>query len=250
MRCLTLLLCVAFACFTGCGTTNREHVASDVTSDRAAYGRPTVGMPIILPQSHHALVPFTLERALRPFEFNSDYGVSSSYVPESLAGPRLFYFRPQTVLWHNLIFQDQRSGETRLLLDRKAIITQFTPVMEPLKQGEEPKAAHLLLYGIADNDTDGDGIIHRDDAVVAYVSGIDGGDFRRATPEGTQLWNVAYDFEDRVIYFIAVSDSNSDRRFTMEDRAQLYRLGFDEPGPAVQVVDDAVLDRAEAVLKR
>lgn len=238
---------IAVALLTGCGTSQNIYVATDVPAKGGATGRPTFGMPVLLPQSEWAIVPFALERQLQPMEFESDYGPSSSYAGERYER-KLFHFRPQSVVWHNAIFEHQKTGETRLLLDRKGVITQFTPIAEPRKPDEEAKRPEFLVFGIAENDDDGDTIINADDAVRAYVCNIDGTGLRSATPAGTQLAQVAYDAEDRVLYLMALNDSNADKRFTTDDSATLYRFTL-EAGQSVPVVNDALRQRAESLLK-
>lgn len=234
------------ALMTGCaGAGARTYVASAIPADKPAVGRPTLGMPVMITASDWAIVPFTLERPLQPFESKTSYGASASFAESKL---RFYHFQPHGVVWHNAIFENQSTGQAHLLLDRKALITQFTEITEPVAENEKPGPPVLLIFAIAEADTNADGHITADDAVRAYACNVDGSDLRPISPPNTQLWSLSYDFDQQVLYLMAMPDTNNDKRFTSDDTAQLIRF-TPTSRSGVPVVSDDLRRKAEALLR-
>ena len=118
------------------------------------------------------------------FELFSGSGGFSSFASQgggSVSLSKSFgdYLSAETIHWNNLVFCAKAGGQCHLLLDHKAVICKAYFPGPPKDKSEVPR---YLLLGIAEEDTNGDGYINDQDAVVLFVADLAGRNLIRLTP--------------------------------------------------------------------
>lgn len=257
----------AAALFTGCqaNLAQRQHIPSEVEVDKPIKGRPTLGMPIQLPESNSFVVPFTIDRPKRWLEDADQFQTSKQSAAPSASTRHYEYEQTYTrpgltrhVRWHNAIVGSE-AGEGRLVLDRKGIISKLDIVgpwveiedpdrgeNEPIEWRFVPKAT-LMLATV--EDSDGDGQLTNRDANVLIAGDPDAAGLHPITPAGTQVNSMLYNASLNRVLIMVTQDTNADGLFTAADSAAPYVYVPGERGMAKQMVDPRLTDQAERLLK-
>lgn len=171
--------------------------------------------------------------------------VSSAYAPPST------FPAYNWMTWNNVVLFNADTGESRLLLGRRAVITRFIypqPAPKVWQDGEWVAAGasrspyvpdagpewprDLILLGVATRDTNRDGIIDADDAAAAYVASLTGGpeSLTRVTPEGVAWLDMLHPADEPNIYLIAADDADRDGYFGGEaDERYFYAVTQNAP---------------------
>lgn len=120
----------------------------------------------------------------------------------------------------NLVFYDRIKNTSELLLDRKAVISQFEMLGTENQQDKArseaiavPNKPQVLIYKIIEKDTNGDGALNDEDASLGYLSNLNGKELRSITPENTQLSRWSFYAKPQSIFLEIQQDSNSDNKF-------------------------------------
>lgn len=197
--------------------------------------RTQFGAPILLEGSNTVLVPFGGDGlfipgklALGPAFFLSDSlsGGVGSPVPVTSALALGSCFDSGEMHWNNAIVYDAQGRQSRLLLNRRATILHFyAPRSEPAHD------AAYLLFAIADNDTNQDGVIDDHDAVVLYVSDAAGRSLAAVTPPDAHFNSVTFTSRADSLYAQISTDPESTHKFTGANPVQMLRI--DPLHPAV-----------------
>lgn len=141
-----------------------------------------------------------------------------------------------SLLATNLIFYNPKNNKTHLLLEQKAVISQFNYLQNPDLNREvtnkitrriataknQSPPAQKIIYKIIDNDTDADGKLTRADAEIGYLSNLSGKELVQITPAQTKLLNWQLAPQTNMILISLQLDSNEDKKFTREDRIAGY----------------------------
>jgi hypothetical protein len=131
----------------------------------------------------------------------------------------------------NLIFYDKIKNTSELLLDRKAIISQFEILgtqnqrdsQVPSEAITVPDNPQFSIYKIIEKDTNGDGELNNNDASIGYLSSLKGKELRAITPENSQLINWSFYSQNKLIFLEIQKDANSDNKFADDrDSKMLY----------------------------
>ncbi len=113
----------------------------------------------------------------------------------------------------NIKFQHKDSSSLRLLTTKKI---QIQTVTYPIALAERTKL-HVLVYTLADRDTNRDGVIDANDIKSLYISTIDGSNFTKLSASFHELidWNIV-DLKNR-LYFRTTEDINKNGAFDKND---------------------------------
>lgn len=257
---------LALPLFTGCQANyqaQRQHIPSEVTTDKPTVGRPTLGMPMFLPESDVSVVPFTVDRARRwledadRFEAEAMSKVSrSSYVAYTNQGGLGQIGISQSVRWHNAVIQP-KLGEGQLVLNEKGMISRFEIVGHWVENEREDKneektyrfVPKALLFLATTQDTDGDKQLTRSDANVLLAADENGGGLHRITPADMHVQATRYNAEHNIILIMLASDTNGDGLFTEADSAAPYTYTPGSEDAAKPLVDPRKTEQAERLLK-
>lgn len=230
---------------------------------------PVFGEAIVLQDSDFILIPFwtqTNERqqkqmdlsppapSERPLEFALPGSIGADTILKGSFGQ---FGMAQSVHWNNVATFQRSTGASRLVLNRAAVITSAylpTNVVAPPvdaahpPEAKKPASPKILLFAVAEHDTNGDGYINSEDAVVLFSCDFSGDNLVRLTPEGTQLTGIIPDGEEaicaRVLY-----DSNGDRHFTSDDQAMLYHIDLRHPAEGKPMISEEVRKGAEGIVE-
>jgi hypothetical protein len=114
----------------------------------------------------------------------------------------------------NLKFQHTDSTSIRSLTNNPVLIETITY----LNKVAEKTNQQLLVYTMADNDTNGDGKVNSNDIKSLYISKVSGLNFRKLTSEFQELidWNVIE--SNNKLYFRTIEDTNKNGQFDDQDK--------------------------------
>ncbi len=225
-----------------------------------AVGEPALGKPIEIRGAERIALPVTIkvDRRKKAAKRKGDgpvYAVrrapsSRGKSPASAASEAIRYgLGRRWGAWSNIFFVDPDTGRVRLLLDRPAVITRlrFPPAdTEPSSGRRWPS---VLLLGMHERDTNGDGWVDRRDATVAYVASLGGKNLRRITPRDTDLLDVFYDADRKRLYLRVRRDSNGDGRFAASDRVTVLATSGRDPSKAKPLVGEKALKRVRSIIR-
>lgn len=189
-------------------------------------GRPVFGHPIALRGTNSLMIPFAVEMpegkdtgfAIGSISGGSYFVSGSSAASGWDRGSSSEYFSGSDRLrWNNATFFEPASAKSRLLLDHPALICRFYA-----NSDKGPVRGDYLLFGIAENDSNHDGVIGPDDAVRLYRTDAGGNGLLAITPADTQLLDLT-SFDGQWIYLRVRRDSDGDGEFTDKDLIDLFR---------------------------
>jgi len=158
----------------------------------------------------------------------------------------------------NALAWDPASGEQHLLFPSRVLLERFEAPGEECDEAvelEPDRARELpvvpcdrLYWEVREEDTNGDGAIDSDDALVPYISTLDGSDLRRMTPPGTHLVSIAWD-PDLGYFLQAATDADGDGHFGPRDPVELLRFDPAEDQVPHRVLSEEALAATDALLK-
>jgi hypothetical protein len=218
--------------------------------------RPVFAEPILLDQSKYLLIPFWMQtppKVQSGIDLFSGSGGSGGYSYSGSSGDSISmskafgdYMSAGSIHWNNLVFCDKTNGQCHLLLDHKAVICDaYLPNPPDDKKSERPRP---LLFGIAEKDTNGDGYINSEDAVVLYAADPDGRNLVRLTPEGTQLSGIVIDGDD-TLYVRVLRDFTGDHKPTEGRESLIFQVDLRHPAEGRSVLDEAVRRQAQSIIE-
>jgi hypothetical protein len=247
---LLALWWICVASHLGCADYEPQGLRVGPQHGRKVEAHPFYADPIVMPWSQYVMVPFWMhepqtQAKMEFFSGSSQWSGSSADQAVSL-GKAFGDYVMAAGHWNNLIFCERGSDRCKLLLDRPAVICRaYFPQM--ITKGQ----AEILLFGIADKDTNGDGYINARDAVVLYASQADGSHLTRLTPEGTQVTSIVDGGIPDVIYVRVLRDSNGDRQFVEgEDEAVILRVNLRSTGEGQEVIGEEAKRRVREIVEK
>lgn len=130
----------------------------------------------------------------------------------------------------NLKFQHKNSDSLKVLTDRNVMI-QTASYLKPLADVSKKQ---LIVYTLADSDTNRDGKLDGNDIKSLYISTLSGDNFTKLSPDLEELvdWKL---LEDRQrLYFRSVEDTNKNGEFDKDDH--MHYSHVDLSGETYQAV--------------
>jgi hypothetical protein len=246
-----MLLSVIVPVVVGTVWRRRGHglrVTPDAAARAAAPAEQIVyGQPITSAHSDYVMIPVGLQSASNNALSlkSSSYAGSGSYTYKAFS----IYHSLSWGRFYNLVFHHRKTGESHLLIKRKAAITAFYFPYEPDEEAKKHRVPKFLLFGIAEQDTDRNGLIDREDAVRGYLSDLAGTNLQPITPSGTQLVDWAFDFDDTFILLRVKSDSDRNGRFTDADAISVVRVDVNNPAPGADIVPQKLHVELDMILR-
>lgn len=267
---LLVLVCVV----PGCSMTpeglpaasparQRAAVAGNDTAEAARLakeiGSGVFGAPLVLHGTELVLVPYSVVRPEEKSKFFANLSDALSFSSGSWSGGSYsfsgtasgLYQQTSGTHWNNLLVYDKRTGDTRLLLDRRAVIVQAL-FANPADGGgdhksQQPPPPQHALLAIAETDSNGDRYINGEDATVLYHVALPTLSLTPISPAGGQFDDITPDFGGRVLYVRSRVDTNGDRKFTSIDDAVIARVDLTTPG-FTPIIPDELRKRAFSVI--
>jgi len=278
------IIALAVIGLIGCSVApeDREHIATEVRADGPSQGSPTLGMPYVVPGTKLRLVPMTLERPIAWLERSDRYSANqkgeyldsvgaadSVSLLELRASASASVTKRQAraydrytnfdyerlVRWHNAILRDMSveddTGGT-LVLDQAGWVTRvlMTGLLQTANNGTVLDGDYGELFFLATvEDTNADGVLTDEDANTLIAAGLGGNNPHRITPVGTRIKQAVFDDELKLLVILVLSDSDRNGRFTAADSAAPYIYKPRTAGMAKPLVDPALVEEAEKLLK-
>ena len=169
---------------------------------------------------------------------------------------------------YNMIFYNKTSGESNILLNKKALIYKFEyllgkkqpedpsnqneqtnqPTQNPSKKVSSKPQNQLLLFHIIDSDTNTDGKLDTADAVIGYLSNLAGKSLQAITPPNTQLVSWVFDEKNGGIFITIRKDSDGDRKFTEKDAIDFVRVNASKPSVGKEIIDGKTRQELQKIM--
>lgn len=247
-----VLLAVALSCSSTTTVTQAQKVAE---KPKAQVG---YGDLIFDSESEYIMIPVTLSGDEKQAGFPTVSPIYSDYEESRGSG----------IVGYNMIFYNKTSGESNILLNRKALIFKFEYLLgkqEPENPSEgnvqtnQPKQNRAkkvsskpqnqwLLFHIIDSDTNADGKLDRADGIIGYLSNLGGKSLQAITPPDTQLMSWVFDEKSGAIFITIRKDSDGDRKFTEKDGIDFVRVNVSKPNVGKEIIDGKTRQELQKIL--
>jgi hypothetical protein len=247
-----VLLAVALSCSSTTTLTQAQKVAEKP--------KPQIGYGDLIfdYESEYMMIPVTLSGDEKQAGFPAVSPIYDSY-EES---------RGSEIVGYNMIFYNKTSGQSNILLNRKALISKFEYLLgkqetenptEGNVQTNQPKQNRSkkvsskpqnqwLLFHIIDSDTNGDGKLNDADAIIGYLSNLGGKSLQAITPPDTQLISWVFDEKSGGIFLTIRKDSDGDRKFTAKDGIDFVRVNVSKPNVRKEIIDGKTRQQLQKIL--
>lgn len=147
----------------------------------------------------------------------------------------------------NMIFHSLKTGESHLLLNKKAVISQWEFL--ELKTEKDKPARKVLFLRLIENDTNGDGKFDWNDASVGYLADISGKNLRRITPLNAQLSSWKYDKNRGLIFLRVLKDSDNNKKFNSQDEVNFINVSPNNPAQGKEIINDKIQQEIKSLVK-
>jgi len=84
-----------------------------------------------------------------------------------------------------------------------------------------------LIYSVHDSDTNGDQKLNSQDLQSLYLSEINGGNFKKITPEFQEIIDYKIIKIQNRLYFRTIEDIDKDGKFDNDDKIHYFYIDFD-----------------------
>ena len=227
---------VAAALLIGCQSDREAGPPVEGMVRAEALKTPVYGEPITPAGSEVVWVPFSVDLDRSKVERLKSVPTRVPYLQRTFAASPAasMAFRDSSTFesatvtglvgdvdWNNVILFDRGTGTSRLLLVRRGVVTRFYyPRSTPWPAGgrvftngrpEVPPPPpqwpeKLVLLGIADKDTNGDGFIDAADASAAYSCDPSGQNLTRLTPADEQFQSAEVEPGGKWVYLATTAN--------------------------------------------
>lgn len=147
----------------------------------------------------------------------------------------------------NMIFHSLKTGQSHLLLNKKAVITQWQ-FLELKKEKDKP-VRKVLLLRLIEADTNGDQKFDWNDASVAYLADNLGKNMRQITPLNAQISGWKYDKNRNIIFLRVIKDSDNNKKFTSQDEVNFIKVNPNNPAPGKEIISDKIQQQLKSLIK-
>jgi hypothetical protein len=176
-------------------------------------------LPILMEGTHYLLHPIGEVRVYDGSSRGSYGSSSTSKMSYAISNYNRFEI---TGYLQNIHFQHVDSTTVKPLTDRAVVIQTATY----LNTTAEKTKKQILVYTIADLDTNKDMKLDANDIKSLYISEISGAGFQKLTPDFQELidWNLV-EAKSR-LYFRSIEDTNKNGGFDKEDTVFYYYVNL------------------------
>ncbi len=168
-------------------------------------------LPIQMPGTNYLIYPIA---SMNIYEKN----IKSSYASSSNGNEMSFKISNYgefeiTGYLQNLKFQEVSSDSLKALTDKPILIQTVTY----LKSVSDKTKQQILIYTLADSDTNRDGKLDNSDIKTLYISDLSGENFTKLSVDFQELidWNLI-ESKNR-LYFRTIEDTNKNGKFDKSD---------------------------------
>jgi hypothetical protein len=155
------------------------------------------------------------------------------------------YDKRDYALIYNLIFYHKQSGESHVLLDKKAIIRSFD--LLEAKTTDKP-ITRVWFYQIIDQDTNQDKTLNQEDAVIGYISDLSGKNLQQVTPKNTRIINWVVLPSQKAMFIKIVKDSDNDNKFTGADKTNFVRVSLEKPSIGTEIISEQIEEKVKSLI--
>lgn len=202
--------------------------------------------PIVSEFSDYFMVPVGFQNVskskLSKRDSYSSYRSGSSY---GESGYYSFYGH-----FNNLVFKNKETGNTHLLLDKKALITSLYYPYQHCGL-EDDDLANFLMFTIVEEDSNDDNLINDKDADSIYLSDKHGKQLVKVNSANTKLIDWTLSNKDKKLFLRLRLDSNGNKKFEESDKMEIIVLDPENPSlKPVPLIDDGTKNQMKKILSK
>lgn len=134
----------------------------------------------------------------------------------------------------NILFFDKKTGQSRPLINDTLHILSFAIH----KEFSRP----LIFFRIVKRDVNGDKKYNSNDAVMLYVSDLNGLNFTRITPDNEQFFDYFYYPESETILIKTAFDIDNNKSFNNLDETNFREMKIKSPGMGREIFSKGLKD--------
>jgi hypothetical protein len=133
----------------------------------------------------------------------------------------------------NMIFYNIETGETNLLTKSKMRISNYHANLRNVG----PIISKSIIYEICDTDYDNDNQLTYLDPEQLFISGADGSNLKRLSPESEQIMDFQIVPNSDKIIFSTQRDTNKDLEFDKKDELIWYLIDLSKESKPVEILN-------------
>lgn len=134
----------------------------------------------------------------------------------------------------NILFYNLKNGQSFPLLKDSLHILSFALH----KELEKP----MIFYRIVKKDNNNDSKFNSEDAVILYVSDLNGKELKQVTPDNEKFVDYFLYAENQTILFKTIIDSNKDKKFTNIDETNFREIKIMNPEMGREIFSKSAKD--------
>jgi hypothetical protein len=210
--------------FTSC--KKQEEVKPKVIYDASSKEKVT-NLPIDTTQVVVADLPVNMEGTnylIHPIGVITGVGKELKSSTESNEGYTVSNYGEYEITGYlrNLKFQEIGKDSIHALTDKSVLIETATY----LKTFADKTKQHLLVYSLADMDTNKDGKLDSNDIKALYISTISGQKFTKLSVDFQELVDWKVIDSKSLLYFRTIEDTNKNGEFDAKDNLQYHFINL------------------------
>ncbi|MEK6550242.1 MAG: hypothetical protein AAB329_06985 [Pseudomonadota bacterium] len=205
-----------------------EVVEGEGTVERATAGtRHDFCIPISIPDSPYQLIRVTVDRVVVKGGAVAAKGFSSSNYDEAPLTRGCGYSGSgETQAIGNILARHTGTGQIRPILQQNAVIhtLEYPSGRAERTDRRAFPPSGVLYWEIAFADSNGDGRIDEYDDFGAYLSDVDGRNFKRITPGASRVLEKVYDEPRGTLYLKILYETTGDKSLDRQDGTALIEV--------------------------
>jgi len=149
----------------------------------------------------------------------------------------------------NVVIRNMTTGEQRLLMDKPGQVASFELPAKKCSEGKGKTPCGSILWEIRTEDTNRDGTINEEDALVAFVSDLSASALKPLTSHDTTLLEAQWVPKAEKWQLQIRRDTNKDGRYTDEDGAELLETSTRSPSLAQPFLEESIMKTLNAAAR-
>ena len=141
----------------------------------------------------------------------------------------------------NILFYNKKTKESYSLYHDSLHILSFA-IHEDYK-------VPMIFYRIVKSDFNGDSMFTEEDAVILYVSDLDGKNFRQITPDNQQYQGYTEYLDDEMILVKTLIDRNQDSTYSAADETDFTEIDLNNPSFGRSIFSEGLKDSLRSMMR-
>jgi hypothetical protein len=161
----------------------------------------------------------------------------------------LYRSSPNNSIW-NIVFYNAITGETKMLGERKMLISSFSPVGDLSSAAEADSLHKYIYYRVRVDDVNNDKQLTDKDPEYLFISDLKGEGFRQISPAGLHLQSWGLVKTANKVIMIVHRDSDKNGAFTQKDEELIYQIDPSKEKDPHEIFPDALKNKLKMMFNR